>query len=74
MDNESPYIKTREAARYLGLSSSLLNKLRLTGGGPVFVRLAGRAIRYRRADLDAWASASAMASTSQAPGDAGATQ
>lgn len=74
MDNQSPYLKTDEAAQYLGLSSSLLNKLRLTGGGPVFVRLAGRAIRYRRADLDAWANASAMASTSQAPGDAGAVQ
>ncbi len=74
MDNESPFMKTDEAARYLGLSSSLLNKLRLTGGGPVFVRLAGRAIRYRRADLDAWANASAMASTSQAPGDAGSVQ
>ncbi|MFN3990169.1 MAG: helix-turn-helix transcriptional regulator [Erythrobacter sp.] len=74
MDNETPYMKTDEAARYLGLSSSLLNKLRLTGGGPVFVRLAGRAIRYRRGDLDAWANASAMASTSQSPGDAGAVQ
>jgi excisionase family DNA binding protein len=74
MDNSTPYMTTEEAARYLGLSSSLLNKLRLTGGGPVFLRLAGRAIRYRRADLDAWANASAMASTSQAPGDAGTVQ
>jgi len=74
METQPLYLKTDEAARYLGLSSSLLNKLRLTGGGPVFVRLAGRAIRYRRADLDAWADASAMASTSQAPGDAGAVQ
>jgi excisionase family DNA binding protein len=71
---QSSYMRTDEAARYLGLSSSLLNKLRLTGGGPLFVRLAGRAIRYRPADLDAWADASAMASTSQEPGAAGASQ
>ena len=74
METQSHYMKTDEAARYLGLSSSLLNKLRLTGGGPLFVRLAGRAIRYRRGDLDAWAEASAMASTSQEPGQAGAGQ
>lgn len=60
-------MKTGEAAAYLGLSESLLNKLRLTGGGPTFVRLAGRSIRYRRADLDAWVAASAKASTSEYP-------
>lgn len=65
---------TKEAAAYLQLSPSLLNKLRLTGGGPVFVRLAGRAIRYRRADLDAWIAASVMASTSQALRHAGVDQ
>ena len=74
METQSNYMKTDEAARYLGLSSSLLNKLRPTGGGPMFVRLAGRAIRYRRTDLDAWAEASVMASTSQEPGDAGGVQ
>ncbi len=72
MDSDNHLMKTEEAGRYLGLSSSLLNKLRLTGGGPVFVRLAGRAIRYRRPDLDEWVQASVMASTSQRPGQAGA--
>ncbi|HEX7753671.1 MAG TPA: helix-turn-helix domain-containing protein [Novosphingobium sp.] len=51
---------TKEAAEYVRLSPSLLNKLRLTGGGPVFVRLAGRAIRYRQFDLQAWVAASAV--------------
>lgn len=66
-------MKTGEAAAYLGLSESLLNKLRLTGGGPTFVRLAGRSIRYRRADLDAWVAASAKASTSEYPAEGQAT-
>jgi len=74
LESGNQLMKTEEAGRYLGLSSSLLNKLRLTGGGPVFVRLAGRAIRYRKADLDAWVAASLMASTSQEPGQAGAVQ
>ena len=67
MNNNQALMKTEDAAAYLGLSQSLLHKLRLTGGGPAFVRLAGRSIRYRRADLDAWVNASVMASTSQYP-------
>lgn len=45
-------LNTREAAAYVGLSKSTLEKKRgKAGGGPVFVRLGG-AIRYRQADLD----------------------
>jgi len=74
LENAYQLMKTEEAARYLGLSSSLLNKLRLTGGGPVFVRLAGRAIRYRQSDLEQWVAASAMASTSQYPAESGGSR
>lgn len=52
----SELLTTSEAARWAKVSESFLNKARLTGSGPRFVRL-GRAIRYRQADLDAWASA-----------------
>lgn len=51
----------REAARYIGMSRSFLSQDRMNGyrvnrtPGPDFVRL-GRAIRYRRQDLDAWIS------------------
>jgi excisionase family DNA binding protein len=72
MANDTRLLKTSEAAEWLGVSESLLHKLRLTGGGPVFVRLAGRAIRYRKADLDAWVNASVMASTSAYPESTGA--
>jgi hypothetical protein len=44
-----------QAARALSLSSRTLQSWRLRGVGPAFVR-AGRAIRYRRADLDRWIS------------------
>lgn len=73
MSDNPRLMKTADAAEYLGVSQSLLHKLRLTGGGPVFVRLAGRAIRYRKPDLDAWVNASVMASTSAYPDNAGAT-
>ena len=47
-------LRTPEAAAYLGLSASTLEKFRLACGGPRFVRLGGRAVGYDVADLDAW--------------------
>ena len=51
-------LKTDEAARRLGVSSSTLEKLRVyqPEKSPPFIRI-GRVIRYRIADLDAWATA-----------------
>lgn len=43
-----------QAAQVLGLSSRTLQAWRSQGIGPAYVR-AGRAIRYRRADLTSWA-------------------
>jgi excisionase family DNA binding protein len=42
-----------QAAKLLNLSTRTLQAWRIKGCGPVFVR-AGRAIRYRKKDLDAW--------------------
>lgn len=56
-------ITTREAAKYLGLSSSTLNKWRCHGGGPEFLKL-GRAVRYRFEDLDAFVAVRRLNSTS----------
>jgi predicted DNA-binding transcriptional regulator AlpA len=47
------YLRTAEAADYLGLAPGTLDKLRVTGGGPVFAKL-GRVAVYELADLDAW--------------------
>ena len=47
-------LRTTEAAAYVGLSRSKLEKLRLSSGGPRFLRLGGRAVGYDRKDLDAW--------------------
>ncbi len=45
-------LRTPDAARILGLKPSALENLRWKGGGPPFVRLTARAIRYRREDLE----------------------
>lgn len=46
-------IRTQAAADYLGLSKSLLDKMRCYGSGPAYTKL-GRAVIYNTADLDAW--------------------
>ncbi len=58
-------LRTPEAAAYLGLSVSSLEKMRSLGGGPVFLAM-GRAVSYALPDLDAWASARAVRNTSEA--------
>lgn len=44
----------KEAAKILGFSIRTLQKWRGNGGGPRFVHVSARAIRYRRADLEQW--------------------
>lgn len=53
-----------EAADYLGLSISTLNKWRCYGEGPVFVKM-GRAVRYRVEDLDRYLESRVLTSTSE---------
>ena len=54
---------TRGAASYVKLSAVTLERLRLTGEGPAFCKL-GKAVRYRKSDLDAWLSSRLVRSTS----------
>lgn len=53
------------AAQHVGLSVSTLNKLRVFGGGPVFLKL-GRRVAYDLGDLDAWLATKRRRSTSDA--------
>jgi excisionase family DNA binding protein len=54
-----------EAAAYCRVSKSFLDKARVYGNGPPYVRLGGRKILYRMSDLDAWMAARVFNSTSQ---------
>lgn len=54
-----------EAAKALRTSVRTLERRRLDGSGPPFVKLGGR-ILYRPEDIDAWAADRTFASTSEA--------
>ncbi len=61
----SPFLTHRQAAAYLLLSPRTLERSRLAGTGPRFVK-AGRRVLYRRDELDLWAAARTFRSTSEA--------
>ena len=57
------YLRTPEAARFLGLSPRTLEKHRVYGTGPVYHKLGGRVV-YALDDLKAWVARGMRASTS----------
>jgi predicted DNA-binding transcriptional regulator AlpA len=65
-DQRHQRLRTSAAADYLGYAESTLEKKRLTGDGPPFIKL-GRAIVYDTRDLDAWLAARRATSTSDRP-------
>lgn len=56
-------LNTKEAAAYVRLGKPTLERFRITGSGPVYVKL-GSAVRYRKVDLDAWLASRVTRSTS----------
>jgi len=56
------FLRTPEAARFLGLSGRTLEKHRTYGTGPAFKKLGGRVV-YAVADLQAWANRGTKKST-----------
>lgn len=59
------FLTQSEAARLLRISPRTLERHRVAGTGPRFVK-AGRRVLYRRADLEAWAAANTFSSTAEA--------
>ena len=57
-------VDTEEAARHLSLAPNTLEKMRVTGNGPRFVKL-GRAVRYRLSDLESYIADRVVSSTSE---------
>lgn len=62
-------LRTEQAAKYLKLSPSTLEKRRVTGGGPSYSVL-GRVVVYDVEDLDAYVEANKRHSTSEATPEA----
>ena len=67
MIDDERYYSPKDAAAYLCTSTSTLAKRRLYGTGPRYCRI-GRAIRYRKSDLDEFMAHSAVNSTSEEVG------
>lgn len=57
------YLRTNEAAQFLGLSGRTLEKHRVYGTGPRYLKLGGRVV-YRIEDLREWAVLGERTSTS----------
>jgi predicted DNA-binding transcriptional regulator AlpA len=61
-----PLLTQRQAAALRRLSERTLERLRVAGTGPRFVRAGGRSVRYREVDLEAWIASRVVGSTSEA--------
>ena len=61
------FLRTPEAARFLGLSDRTLEKHRTYGTGPAYRKLGGRVV-YALEDLKAWADRGFVTSTSDPRG------
>ena len=57
-------LNQRQAAEYLCLSERTLERWRVSGDGPAFVKL-GRRVAYRECDLIEWVAGRIRTSTSQ---------
>ncbi len=57
-------LKEEDAADFLGVSVRTLQGWRFKGGGPKFIKISHRAIRYRRKDLIEWIDGKVRISTS----------
>ena len=56
------HLRTPQAAEYLGLSSSVMEKMRIRGDGPAYAKL-GRLVVYAVSDLEVWVNAHKRTST-----------
>jgi hypothetical protein len=62
-------MRRRQAAAYLGVSPGFLEKHACRGTGPPYLRISSRLVLYERDELDRWAAARRVRSTSDAGAD-----
>lgn len=65
VEDTDPLMDEREAASILCYSVRALQNWRHRGGGPDFVKVSARSIRYRRSDLEKWIASRTVSNTSQ---------
>ena len=64
MPDKGTFLTQKEAAEMLRLSPRTLERYRVAGCGPRFVK-AGRRVLYRLSEIDVWATDNTFASTSE---------
>jgi hypothetical protein len=62
---DRPYLNTREAAQRVGLAPGTLQNLRVSGGGPRYLRIGRLRIFYEVSALDEWARSNEFRSTAE---------
>tara|TARA_R110000868_G_scaffold37022_2_gene130969 strand:- start:65 stop:307 length:243 start_codon:yes stop_codon:yes gene_type:complete len=55
-----------EAAEFLSYTTRALQNWRVRGGGPNYIKVSARSIRYRRRDLIAWVDERTYSNSTQA--------
>jgi len=63
--NLNRLINEKEAAEFLGYTVRALQNWRIRGGGPKFVKVSARSVRYRFRDLLTWSESLLVSSTSE---------
>jgi hypothetical protein len=53
-DEGDLYVSERTLAQRTGTSPRMWQSLRQNGGGPAFVRISARCVRYRWRDVERW--------------------
>ena len=57
-------VDEKRAAKMLGFTRRFLQARRIRGGGPPFIKISPRAVRYRLTDLEQWVEARVRINTS----------
>ena len=63
--NSEVLLNEHQASKLFGLTPRWFQKKRLEGGGPPFIRISSRCIRYQKKSLLDWAESYLVTSTSQ---------
>jgi predicted DNA-binding transcriptional regulator AlpA len=60
---KTPFLTTQQAAEYLGMKKAYLQRLRMTGEGPEYLRISPRRVLYTMDDITRWLEAQRRRST-----------
>lgn len=66
LTSSNTLIDERDLSRMLGVSVRTVQSWRVKGGGPVFLKINNRLVRYRQSDVDVWLISLTATNTSMA--------